>query len=147
MERSMAELRGICEFALTHGLHTMVYNPLGGGLLTGLHRFEDAGTSGRFSSSRLAEMYRDRYWNPLLFEAIGRLGEIAAGAGMPLTELALRWLVSQEATSSVLLGGSKVQHLRANLSDLAKGPLPEDVVHAVGEIGTELAGPMPAYNR
>ena len=28
------------EFAATHGVHTMVYNPLGGGLLTGRHSFE-----------------------------------------------------------------------------------------------------------
>jgi len=135
------------EFAQVHGLHTMVYNPLGGGLLTGRHSFADTAGTGRFGDSRLAGMYRERYWNESLFAAIGRLTAIAQGAGLPLTELALRWLVSQETADSVLLGGSKVSHLRANLDALAAGPLDEDVLAAIAEVGTELSGPMPAYHR
>ena len=62
------------EFAQSTGLATMVYNPLGGGLLSGKHSFNGApGKSdepGRFSGSRLAEMYRERYWNEELFGGI-----------------------------------------------------------------------------
>ncbi|EWS80464.1 aldo/keto reductase [Brachybacterium phenoliresistens] len=135
------------EFAQVHGLHTMVYNPLGGGLLTGRHRFEESGGSGRFGDSRLSGMYRDRYWNPQLFSAIDELSRIAAEAGMALTELSLRWLVSQEVTSSVLLGGSKVEHLAANLAHLDRGPLPADVLERTRAVGEQLHGPMPAYHR
>jgi aryl-alcohol dehydrogenase-like predicted oxidoreductase len=135
------------EFASTTGLQTMVYNPLGGGLLSGRHSFADRPTEGRFGDSRLAAMYTERYWNPDLFAAIDTLARIADEAGMPLSELALRWLLGQERVSSVLLGGSKVSHLRANLAAAAKGPLPDDVVKACADVGVALRGPMPAYNR
>jgi aryl-alcohol dehydrogenase-like predicted oxidoreductase len=135
------------EFAQTTGLQTMVYNPLGGGMLSGKHQFEERPTSGRFGDSRLAAMYTERYWNPELFAAIKDLATIADEAGLPLSEMALRWLLSQDAVSSVLLGGSKVTHLDANLAAAARGPLPPDVLKACAEVGVRLRGPMPAYNR
>lgn len=135
------------EFADVTGLITMVYNPLGGGLLTGRHSFEAEPTDGRFGDSRLAAMYRERYWNTAIFDAIAQLTAIAADAGIPLTELALRWLVSKPAAGPILLGGSKVDHLVANIASIGKGTLEPDVVAACDEVGSALRGPMPNYNR
>jgi aryl-alcohol dehydrogenase-like predicted oxidoreductase len=95
------------EYAAVSGLTTMVYNPIGGGLLTGRHQFDEAPTEGRFGDSRLAEMYRERYWNTQIFEAITALTRVADDAGLPLTELALRWLRSKPVVGPILLGGSK----------------------------------------
>jgi aryl-alcohol dehydrogenase-like predicted oxidoreductase len=135
------------EFADAAGLLTVVYNPLAGGLLTGRHSFERDPSSGRFADSRLAEMYRERYWDERLFDAIERLTAIAENAGIPLVELSLRWVLGKPATSAVLLGGSKAEQLEANIAALAAGPLPEDVVEACDAVGAFLRGPMPAYNR
>jgi aryl-alcohol dehydrogenase-like predicted oxidoreductase len=135
------------EFATVTGLITMVYNPLGGGLLTGRHTFDADPADGRFGTSRLAQMYKQRYWNTAIFEAIEALSVIAEKAGVPLTELALRWLLSKPVTGPILLGGSKVEHLQANIAVLAKGPLPADVVEACDDVGAALRGPMPNYNR
>ena len=135
------------EFARTHEVATIVYNPLGGGLLTGRHHFDTEPGDGRFGSSALATMYRQRYWNKSLFEAVDALGVIAADAGVPLPELSLRWLLSRPLVSAVLLGGSKPAQLEANIAAAARGPLPDDVAAACDEVGTALAGPMPAYNR
>lgn len=135
------------EFADTSRLHTMVYNPLGGGLLTGKHRFDAAPEGGRFDDSRLAEMYKQRYWDAQLFEAIGELTGIAEQADLSLVELAFRWLISKPATGSVLLGGSKPHQLQANIDVLARGPLEESLVEACNRVGATLRGPMPAYNR
>lgn len=135
------------EFAQTTGLSTMVYNPLGGGLLTGRHRFAERPADGRFGSSRLATMYTDRYWNEQLFTAIDALARIAADTGVPLVELSLRWLLSRPVADSVLIGGSAPHQIAANLAALAKGPLPADAVAACDEVGRALRGPMPAYNR
>ncbi|MCZ2828738.1 aldo/keto reductase [Modestobacter sp. VKM Ac-2986] len=135
------------EFARSSGLLTMVYNPLGGGLLTGRHSFADGATSGRFGDSRLAAMYKQRYWTPELFEAVDRLAAIAAGAGLPLAELSLRWLLGSPDVGALLLGGSKVAQLEQNVAAAAAGPLPADVVAACDEVGATLRGPMPAYNR
>jgi aryl-alcohol dehydrogenase-like predicted oxidoreductase len=135
------------EFASVTGLTTVVYNPLGGGLLTGRHSFDNDPAEGRFGDSRLAAMYKQRYWNAATFEAIQQLTVIADKAGIPLTELALRWLVAKPAAGPILLGGSKVEHLHSNIAAVAKGPLDADVVEACDEVGAALRGPMPSYNR
>lgn len=135
------------EFAAVTGLVTMVYNPLGGGLLTGQHSFDAKPTDGRFGTSRLAAMYTARYWSTAVFDAIGELATVADKAGIGMTELALRWLVSKPATGPILLGGSKVHHLQNNLAALAAGPLDDDVVAACDDIGATLRGAMPNYNR
>jgi aryl-alcohol dehydrogenase-like predicted oxidoreductase len=135
------------EFAAVTGLTTIVYNPLGGGLLTGRHSFDSDPAEGRFGNSRLASMYKQRYWNAAIFEAVQQLSVVADKAGMPLTELALRWLVAKPAAGPILLGGSKVEHLRSNIAAVAKGPLDDELVEACDDVGAALRGPMPNYNR
>ena len=92
-------------------------------------------------------MYRERYWNKGVFDAVDALSEIAAEAGLGLPELALRWLLHRPIVTAVLLGGSKPAQLQANIAAAAAGPLPDDVIAACDEVGAALAGPMPAYNR
>ncbi|MFD3484689.1 aldo/keto reductase [Streptomyces sp. NPDC058665] len=133
--------------AAATGLETMVYNPLGGGLLTGKHRFGAEPGTGRFGDSVLAGMYRKRYWDERLFEAVATLEGIAGQAGLPLTELALRWLLNRPVVGSILLGASSLDHLVANIAALGRGPLPDDIAAACDEVGAELRGPMPNYNR
>ena len=135
------------EFATAKGLATIVYNPLGGGLLTGRHSFTESPTEGRFGSSALSTMYRDRYWNAETFAVIEVLGAVASEAGISLPELSLRWLLSKPVVSSVLLGGSKPHQLEANITAAQAGPLPADVVAACDEAGLAIAGSMPGYNR
>ncbi|WP_258368926.1 aldo/keto reductase [Curtobacterium sp. MCPF17_046] len=135
------------EFARTTGLGTVVYNPLGGGLLTGKHRPDEQPAEGRFGSSPLAGMYRTRYWNDEVFGAVEQLRAVAEDAGMPMAELALRWTIGRPVVDAVLIGGSRVANIEANLAALAAGALPEDVQRAVDDVAAALRGPMPAYNR
>lgn len=135
------------EFATTKALATIVYNPLGGGLLTGRHTFSESPSEGRFGDSALSTMYRERYWNSSTFAVIDALATIAAGADLTLPELSLRWLLSKPVVTAVLLGGSKPQQLEANIAAAQAGPLPDDVVTACDEAGLALAGSMPGYNR
>lgn len=135
------------EFAAVTGLITMVYNPLGGGLLTGRHSFDADPAEGRFGDSRLASMYKQRYWNAAIFDAIAQLGTLADKAGLPMTELALRWLVSKPVAGPILLGGSKVSHLENNIAAINAGPLDDDLVAQCDDIGAGLRGAMPNYNR
>ncbi|MEV7091010.1 aldo/keto reductase [Streptomyces sp. NPDC093085] len=135
------------EYAAVSGLRTLVYNPLGGGLLTGRHSFARTPESGRFGDSRLAAMYRERYWDQRLFDAVERLSGIASEAGIPLTELALRWLLERPSTDALLLGGSRTEQLRANIAAAQAGPLAPETTAACEEVGAALRGPMPAYHR
>lgn len=137
------------DFAVETRLPTVVYNPLGGGLLTGRLSAADPqeGMEGRFGSSVLAGMYRARYWNDTVFETIERLRAVADGAGLPLVELALRFVLSRPVVDAVLIGGSRPANIEANLVALARGPLDEDVVAAVLDAAATVRGVMPAYNR
>ncbi|WP_327233336.1 aldo/keto reductase [Streptomyces sp. NBC_01317] len=135
------------EYARVTGLRTLVYNPLGGGLLTGRHHFGQTPESGRFGDSKLAAMYRERYWDERMFDAVEELTRIAGEAGIALTDLALRWLLDRPSTDALLLGGSRTEQLRANIAAAQAGPLPADVTAACDAVGARLRGPMPAYNR
>lgn len=132
------------EFADTYGLLTMCYNPLAGGLL--VTRPSDEGPS-RFTGSVLADMYRKRYWTPGVLEAVRTLADLADQAGLSLVELALRWMISVPGPGALLLGGDKVDQLKANLATLAKGPLDAELTTRCTEATDLIKGSMPAYNR
>ncbi|GHD42191.1 aldo/keto reductase [Mycetocola manganoxydans] len=135
------------EYATTTGLPTVIYNPLAGGLLTGRYRQDADAGSGRFGDARNAREYRARYWDDRMFAAVDALTVIADDAGIPLAEFALRWTIGRPAVQSVLLGGTRVSHLRDNIAAFNNGPLPADVSAAADAVGDDLRGPMPAYNR
>lgn len=134
------------EFAARYQVLTMCYNPLAGGLLVRVP--DGASKPARFAAgSSLAEMYKKRYWTPELLAAVAKVGEIADQAGIGMPELGLRWLISQPGASAVLVGGDQVAHITSNIEELAKGPLPADIVAACQAISDPLKGSMPAYNR
>lgn len=126
------------------GLTNITYNPLAGGLLTGKHRRDETPQPGtRFAK----EIYRDRYWNDVQFEAVERLRTLAEGAGLTLIELAYRWVLGSELAHGMLLGASSLEQLRANLDALNGPPLGEDLRQACDEVWAGLAGAAPLYNR
>jgi aryl-alcohol dehydrogenase-like predicted oxidoreductase len=135
------------EMARAHGLRTAAYNPLGGGLLTGLHSVDTYPDAGRFGDSRLAAMYQARYWSPSIFEAIRQYQRIATDAGMTLLELALRWVAGHEYVDAVIVGASKVEHVVTNVDLLRRGRLTDDLIDSIDAVGADLRGPMPAYHR
>lgn len=68
-----------------------------------------------------------------------QLEAIAASAALPMGELALRYLLSIEGVTSVLIGVETLEQLRENLGFFAAGPLPNDVLDAL-----ERLSPTPA---
>lgn len=133
------------EFADTYSVTTMCYNPLAGGLL--VRRPDNDAAPTRFAGSVLADMYRKRYWTPELLQAITDLADLADEAGMPLVELAFRWMISTPGPGALLLGGDKVDQLKANIATLAKGPLDQELTDRCTAATNPIKGAMPAYNR
>jgi len=131
-------------FIRKSGLGLMVYNPLSGGLLTGKHTKGEKPKKGtRFD---LEEMYRDRYWHPLLFEAADQLSQVAEKAGLTMIELSLRWLLAQPEVTTVILGASSVDQLDENIK-ACEGGLSDETLEACDEVWEDLRGPIPEYNR
>lgn len=133
------------EFASAYDIATMCYNPLAGGMIA-RPPLEGAAPA-RFQQSALAEMYKKRYWTDELVAATTALARVAEEAGVPMYELAMRWLVGRPGVSAVLVGANRPSQLQANIDALAKGPLPSDLVEACDAISSPLKGSMPAYNR
>lgn len=121
-----------------------VYNPLGGGYLTGKYRPDTRPAEGaRLGES---EAYFERYWKDANFSALARLEEIAAQAGVTMVELALRWLLAQDAIDSILLGARTPEHLATNLAAL-DGKLDAATVAACEEAWEIVKGVDFQYNR
>lgn len=61
-----------------------------------------------------------------------RLAELARNAGITLAELALRYVNGLGDLTSILIGVDSVDQMVANLALFAKGPLPPELMQAVG---------------
>lgn len=124
-----------------YGLDIVVYNPLAGGLFSGKIKSKDIiPESGRYSSkASIGANYRSRYFRDSTFESLRIVEQAAEKAGLTLIEIALRWTVHHSAlkvtdgNDGIIIGVSSVQQLENNLTDLEKGPLPEEVVKALDE--------------
>lgn len=104
--------RDLIPLCREENLGVICYNPLAGGLLSGKHNITmqpDANT--RFGSGKGADMYKDRYWHEREFLAVSKFLDFAAQAGMEPVQLAVAWVLSQPAVTSVIIGASRVEQL------------------------------------
>ncbi|KAJ5901909.1 Aflatoxin B1 aldehyde reductase member 2 [Penicillium taxi] len=122
-----------------YGLDIVIYNPLAGGLFSGKYKIDDKPSEGRYSdSASTGQNYRQRYFRDTNFEALSIIEPVVKKHGLTLLETALRWVHHHSALNignggrdGILVGVSSYAQLEANLRDLQKGPLPEEVVEAL----------------
>lgn len=124
-----------------YGISFYEFNPLGGGFFTGRYSsINDKVEAGsRFDPEKVqGQNYRMRYWNEPYFKSMASIHSVTKTHNLTMAEVALRWishhsLMSREHGDSVLIGASSTKHIKQNMIDLEKGPLPEDVVKALDE--------------
>ena len=126
------------------GIGTVVYNPLAGGLLTGKQHIEAPLPGTRFDKN---QAYLDRYWHAANFEAVQELAALARDAQRSPVSLALNWALHHSSIDCVIIGASRLDHLRENLRAATEGPLPADTVAGCDRVWLKLRGPSPRYNR
>ena len=108
------ELLPLC---VDEGLGVCVYNPLAGGLLTGKHDPSKPPAAGtRFANDTMGKMYYDRYWNESNFAAVARVKAIAEGGGRDMAQLALAWILSNPAVTSIIIGATSLRHVQHNVA-------------------------------
>jgi aryl-alcohol dehydrogenase-like predicted oxidoreductase len=97
------------------GLAVVPYGPTGGGLLTGKY-----GPGRRPPSGRLLEwkMYETRYAEPAYYDIAERFTTLAAELGHHPVTLAIAWVASHPAVTSVLVGARDADQLRPALAAL-----------------------------
>ena len=116
-----------------YGLRFYAYNPMCGGLLTGRYgRYEEAPADGRFTHR---PNYQNRYWKKSYFNAVDVIRKAAEKYGITTIEATYRWLtyhsmLNSDRGDAILIGASKLDHLKQNMDTVNAGPLPEDMVNA-----------------
>ncbi len=110
-------------FARRYDLHTTVYNPLAGGLLSGKHTRDGASQKGsRFDRNSL---YQRRYFTDTMFDRAEALEGLARAEGMSLLELSYAWLAGAPGVDSILLGPASVEQLETSVHAVSRGLTPE----------------------
>ncbi len=98
----------ILPMAQSLGIGVIPYSPTGGGLLTGKY-----GVDRRPDKGRLVErqMYQTRYGLPSYLAIADQLTALAKELGHAPATLAVAWVASHPAVTSVLVGGRNVEQL------------------------------------
>jgi len=132
------------KFVRKHPLHTTVYNPLAGGMLTGRHK-QDGSTLGgsRFANNAL---YQRRYLTEPFFRGVEALGAIAKERGVSLVALAYAWLAHRPGVDSILVGPGSVAHLDDALAAMAI-TLDDEAMAKLDDVHRALAGTDATYAR
>jgi aryl-alcohol dehydrogenase-like predicted oxidoreductase len=105
----------ILPFCQEHGLAFFPYSPLFQGLLAGTFKI-----SGNFDDNDM------RASNPKLkgdrlqvyLEMVEKLKVFAQEIGKPLSQIAINWLIKQDAVTSVLCGVRNIQHVEGNVASV-----------------------------
>jgi aryl-alcohol dehydrogenase-like predicted oxidoreductase len=131
-------------FAAKYRLHTTIYNPLAGGLLSGKHLQDRSTVRGsRFDNN---PFYQKRYWSDAFFAAEGKLARIAESEGKTLVQLAYAWAFQRPGVDSVLVGPGTKAHLDAAL-EARSHVLSKDALGAIDTVHRELVGTDTSYAR
>jgi aryl-alcohol dehydrogenase-like predicted oxidoreductase len=131
-------------FARRFSLHTTVYNPLAGGLLAGMHRFdEDPAKGSRFAENTL---YTRRYWTGAMFERVEQLRSVAGDENLTMVQLAYAWVAARPGVDSILVGPGTVQHLDDAI-DAVSRPLSKEALARIDDLGRAWSGTDTDYVR
>ncbi len=95
------------------GIAVVPYSPTGGGLLTGKYAADRRPERGRLVDWK---MYQTRYADPAYYAIAGKFSELAAELGHAPATLAVAWVASHPAVTSVLVGGRDVDQVTASLA-------------------------------
>lgn len=103
---------GILGYCSAQGIGFIAFSPLAQGLLT------DRYLNGIPADSRMAREHflKKEALTPRLMEYLRALKEETDQRGETIAQHALRWVLSQEGVTSVLVGASSVSQLKTNLS-------------------------------
>jgi len=112
--------RELFPLCVEEGIGVIPYNPIAGGFLTGKHdRTKPPSEGTRFAfGGRVSQLYQDRYWKDKIFDAVDALRRVADEAGIPLTTMAVAWVLAQSWVTSPIIGASRPDQLDATVAAL-----------------------------
>jgi len=116
-----------------HGLGTTIWSPLASGLLSGKY------TTGDTKDTRLdlkgMEWLKDRTLAADRMKKVETLQALADKMNLPLAKLSLAWCLKNPNVSTMILGASRAEQLKENLTVLEVVPLlTDEVMESIDEI-------------
>lgn len=118
------------------GLRFYAYNPLAGGMLT--NKYSDmsvAPIAGRFTNR---PNYQKRYWKQSYFDAVKLIKETCKKNDIDIVMATYQWLIhhsmlNETRGDGIIIGASRLEQLKHNMSALKQGRLSNEVVEAFNE--------------
>ena len=104
----------------------IVFSPLAQGMLTGKYRNSTIPPASRAADASSPFLNAEQVASQAAH--LAKLQSIADAAGIPLTHLALRWLLNKPEITSVLIGARTVQQLEQCAAAAGQAPLPQDLM-------------------
>jgi aryl-alcohol dehydrogenase-like predicted oxidoreductase len=127
------EVLPICQ---RYGMGTLVWSPLGQGLLTGRHR------RGQASDTHRSGFQPQHFGDERKLDVVEQLVPLAAKAGLPMTHLAMAFAIAHPGVTSAIIGPRTMEQLDDLLAG-AEVTLDDEILDRIDEIappGTD-AGP------
>lgn len=115
------------------GFSQVVFSPLAQGVLTGKYTRGTAIPVGSRAADPKANQFIGRFLEDDVLAKVEELKGIASELGMPLSNLAIAWILRQENVASALIGASKPEQVTENVK--ASGvKLSDDVLSRIESI-------------
>jgi aryl-alcohol dehydrogenase-like predicted oxidoreductase len=92
------------------GLGVIVFNSLGGGLLSGKYTTSEKPRAGRLTEDTL---YMSRYREPVYYGIAERVKNYAAKRGIIPARLSIAWVMSHPAVTAPIVGARNLERLEA----------------------------------
>ena len=96
-----------------YGLGLIPFSPLANGLLTGKYRRNTSLPAG--ARLTVTQRMADRYLTDRNWAIVERLADFCASRGRSMLELAMSWLASRPAVSSIIAGATRPEQLEENV--------------------------------
>lgn len=106
----------------------IVFSPLAQGMLTG--KYLDGVSSGTRAADE-SSVFLDAAKVATEHDKVAALKKLADEAGLPLTQLALRWLLRRSEVTSVLIGARTPEQVSDCAAAAGQAPLPPDLLAAI----------------
>ena len=116
--------RDVMEACRDEGLGVICFSPLAQGLLTGKYRSGEAAPAGSRGAGN------QRLLRPEALARVERLREVCGQAGLPMSRVALAWVLRRPEVTSALIGASRPEQVEENAA-AADLRLPPDLLEAV----------------
>src|SRR3954449_145299 len=116
-----------------NGISQVVWSPLGQGVLTGKYKPGETPPGDSRAANRSMNRFIGRLMDDRLLEAVQRLGPIAEEAGLPLSQLALAWVLCYPDVASAIVGATRPEQVRENAAAAGR-TLSRDTLEAIDAV-------------